>query len=162
RRELGSAGKDSGDPRLFDARASIGKLLGQSFEQLWSCEHAADVVPGLENRDRLFDDMGFIFVEHFGFAPLDQLDDPPGVQIHTEADAAPVLTQVLDREPEPSRPGWTKHQPICALWKKLFGQRLAEHFVVNAKVFKLEPALWNPGCAAGLKREHGFARQSLW
>src|SRR5262249_48780090 len=80
----------------------------------------------------------------------------------TEADAAPVLTQVLDREPEPSRPGWTKHQPICALWKKLFGQRLAEHFVVNAKVFKLEPALWNPGCAAGLKREHGFARQSLW
>ena len=53
-------------------------------------------------------------------ALLDQLDDPARIEIDAEADAAAVLGEVLDRQPQPPRPGRAEHQPVRALREELF------------------------------------------
>src|SRR5262249_37281213 len=82
-------------------------------------------------------------------------------EVHTEANPPAVLTQMLDGQPQPARTRRSEHEPVGALRKKLFGERLAEHFIVGAKVFDLEAALRHAGRAAGLEGEDRLALQSL-
>src|SRR5262249_57178281 len=79
----------------------------------------------------------------------------------TKTNTAAVLTQVLDRQPQPARPRRPEHQPVGAQRKILFGESLAEHFVVNAKVFDLQAALRNAGRPAGFEGEERLALQPL-
>ena len=89
RRELGAAREDAGDAHLPDGRAHRLEPQRQRLEQLGRREHAADVVAGLQDRDRLIDDVILVGLEVLAPSLLDQLDHPPRVEIHTEADAAP-------------------------------------------------------------------------
>ena len=75
----------------------------QRLEQLRRGEHALDVVPGAEDRDRLIDAVLLVRFEVLHPALLDQLDDPPRIEIDAEADAAAVLGEMLDRQPQPPR-----------------------------------------------------------
>ena len=90
-------------------------LQRQRLQQLRRREHAADVVAGAEDRDRLVDDVVLVGLEVIHPALLDQLDDPARIEIDREADAAAVLRQMLDRQPQPARTARPQHQPVGAL-----------------------------------------------
>src|SRR5262249_42225121 len=162
RSEFGTPGEYSSDTRFSDGSTTIGKFLGQRLEQLWGSKHATYIVPGAQDSDRLIDYVRLILVEHFGLAPLNQLDHPSRIEIDAEADAASVLTKMFNRKPEPSRSGRSQHQPVRALREILFGQSVAEHLVVGAKVFKLQAALGHTGAPAGLKGKDWFAGDPFW
>src|SRR5262245_11186066 len=68
---------------------------------------------------------------------------------------------MLYRQPQPARPRRPEHQPVRAARKILFGERLAKHFIVGAKVFYLQAALRHPGRSAGFEGEERLAFQSL-
>src|SRR5215813_13381890 len=68
---------------------------------------------------------------------------------------------MLDREPQPARPRWPEHQPVGAPRKVLVGERLAEHFVVDAEVVDLEAAFWHAGRSASFEGEDRLAPESL-
>ena len=103
RRELRAAAEDALDAGLGDARPVFDQPHGERFQQLGRHERALDVVPGAENGDRLIDDVVFVFLGFLDFAFLEQLDDPPRIEIDAEADPAAILGQVLDGQPQPAR-----------------------------------------------------------
>src|SRR5262249_14277808 len=73
------------------------------------------------------------------------------IEIDAETDAAAVLAEMLDGEPQSPRAGRAEHQPVGPLWKVLLRQRVAEHLVVDPVVFDDDAALGDPGGAAGLE-----------
>src|SRR5262245_1952248 len=85
-------------------------------------------------------------------AALDQLDHPPRVEIHAETDAAAMLGEVLDGEPQPPWTARPHHDPIGTLGKRAVGQLFAESFVVNAEVVDVDARLRHTRAAARLKR----------
>ena len=105
-------------------RAPLLQRRGQRFEQLGRGEHAADVVAGAEDRDRLVDAMLLVGFEVLHPALLDQLDDPARIEIDAEANAAAMLGQMLDRQPQPPRARGAQHQPVRALGKYSSGSVL--------------------------------------
>ena len=110
---------------------SFSSRPAQGVEQLRRREHALDVVVGRQDRHRLIDDVLLVGLEVLHPALLDELDDPARIEIDAEADAAAVLAQVLDRQPQPARAGRAEHQPVRSLGEVLVGQRVAEHLVVD-------------------------------
>ena len=93
--------------------------MAQRLEQLRRGEHALDVVAGAKDRQRLVDAVLLVRFEVLHPALLDELDDPARIEIDAEADAAAMLGQVLDRQPQPPRAGRAEHQPVRALGKVL-------------------------------------------
>ena len=91
------------------------------------------------------------------FAALDELDDPAGIEIDTEGDAAAVLGEVLDGQAQAARAAWAEHEPITSWGKCLILQGLGKVFVVDAEVFDLQAALGDAGGAAGFEDVHGAA-----
>ena len=128
-------------PRFF-------QFHGQRLQQLGRGEHALDVVAGAQNRDRLIDAVLLVRFEVLRPALLDELDDPPRIEIDAEADAAAILSQVLDRQPQPPRTRGAQHQPVGALGEILFRQRRGKQLVVGAEVVDRDPALGNARGAA--------------
>ena len=92
-----------------------------------------DLVAGREHRHRLVDHVFLVQLELVHRAALDELDDPTRVEVDAEADAAAVLAEVLDCEPESAGAGRTEHQPVRALREVRVGQRLGEALVVERK-----------------------------
>src|SRR6187431_3360467 len=92
---------------------------------------------------------------------LDELNDPPRIEIDAKADAASVLGQMLDRQPKAPRARGAKHQPIRSHWKILLGKRLAEERIIGAKVVDRNAALRHAGRSAGFKHICRLACQSL-
>ena len=90
-------------PGLRDARALLLQPLAQGVEQLRRGEHALDVVPGREDRHRLVDAVFLVGLQVLHPALLDELDHPARVEVDAEADAAAILAEVLDRQPQPPR-----------------------------------------------------------
>ena len=88
RRELGAAAEDAGDAGVFERLALLLERLAQGLEQLRRGEHALDVVPGREDRQRLVDAVLLVRFEVLHPALLDQLHDPPRIEVDAEADAA--------------------------------------------------------------------------
>ena len=84
-----------------------------------------------------------------------------GIEVHAEADAAAVLAQVLDRQPQPPRAGRPQHQPVRPLGEELFRQRLAEHLVVDAEIVGDDAALGDAGRAARLEDVDRLVLQPL-
>jgi hypothetical protein len=95
----------------------------------------------------------------FGPACFYQLDDPARVQVHAETDAAAMLAQVLDRQPQAPRSRRSEHQPVSSPRKVLVGERAAEDFVVDPEVLDADARLRRACRAAGLEHEDRFARQ---
>ena len=124
-------------------------------------EHAADVVAGLQNRDRLVDDVILVGLEVLGPALLDQLDDPARIEIDAEADPAAVLAQMLDGEPQAPGTRRPEHQPVRAARKLVVRQRTAEQLVVDAEVFARDARFRNARRAAGLEDVDRLAGQPL-
>ena len=87
-------------PISRDAGAALLQRHGQRVEQLGRGEHAADVVPGREDRDGLVDAVLLVRFQVLHPALLDQLDDPARIQVDAEADAAAILRQVFHRQPQ--------------------------------------------------------------
>ena len=129
---------------LLDRRPHRLEAKRERLEQLRRREHAADVVPGLEDRDGLIDDVILVGLQVLAPALLDELDDPARIEIDAEADAAAVLREVLDRQAQPARARRPEHQPVRALREELVGQRLAEQLVVDAEVLATRRA--SSGC----------------
>ena len=150
RRHLGAAAEDAANARLLQR-----DLLGQRLEQLGRDEQAADVVVRLEQRQRLIDHVALVRLHLIHLARLQQLDDPARIEVDAERDAAAMLRQVLDRQPQPARTGGADHQPVAALGKVLVGQRVAEHLVVDPEVVDVDARLRHAGRSAGLEREDG-------
>src|SRR5690606_28800388 len=92
---------------------------------------------------------------------LDQLHHPPGVEIHAETDAATVLAEMLNRQPQTPRARRAEHHPVAALWEMFIRQRLAEHLVVDLPVVDLETRLRNARCAARFEHIGWLADQTL-
>ena len=135
-------------PVSREAAAAFFQRQAQRLDQLRRAEHALHVVPGAEDRDRLIDAVLLVRFEVLHPALLDELDDPPRIEIDAEANAAAMLGQVLDRQPQPPRAGRAEHQPVRAQRKILLRQRVAEQRVVDAKVFDRDAALRDAGRAA--------------
>src|SRR4029079_17951867 len=98
-----AARENSGDARLANRRSDLLEFERERFEQLGRGEHAADVVIGLQNGDRLLDHVILVGLQMLAPALLDQLDDPSRVEIDAKADAAAILRQMLDGETQPAR-----------------------------------------------------------
>src|SRR5262249_29474328 len=131
------------------------------FEQFRRSEQAANIVAGAQNRYRLLDYVGFVLIQSFGLTPLDQLDHPARIKVDAKANAAAILAKVFDSKTQPARPRWSKHQPVSTPRKIFIRQRVAEHFIVDAKVFDLEPALGDAGRPSGFEGENWLALESL-
>ena len=147
RRHLGAAAEHAGDAGLLQRDA-----LAQRFEQLRRGEQALDGVVRLEERQRLVDDVALVELHHLHLAHLDQLDHPARIEIDHEADAAAMLREMFDGEPQPARAARADHQPVSALRKLVVRQRLAEQLVVDAEVVDVDARLRHAGAAAGLER----------
>ena len=81
----------------------------QRFEQLRRGEHALDVMAGGEDCDRLIDTMFLVFFQVLHPAFFDQLHDPAGIEVDAEADAVPMLGQVLNRQSQTAGAAGAKH-----------------------------------------------------
>jgi hypothetical protein len=114
-------------------------------------EEAADPVVGLEDREGLLDDVPLVPLHRRDLAGLDLLDDPAGVEVHHEADAAAELAEVLDREPQAPRPGGPHLEPVGALREEFVGQGDAEELVVDPEVLDADAGLGHPGRSPGLE-----------
>src|SRR5262245_39878588 len=106
---------------------------------------------GREDSDRLINAVLLVSLEVFHPAFLNQFDDPTRIEVDTEADATAILSQVLDRQPQTSRAGWSKHQPVGALWKILLWKRIAKERIVGAEVVDGNPAFWDACGSAGFE-----------
>ena len=84
-------------------------------------------------------------------ALLDQLDHPPRIEIDAETNAAAMLRQMLDCQPQPPRPRRAQHQPVRAVRKILLRQRVAEERVVGPKILDRHAALRHARGAARLE-----------
>jgi hypothetical protein len=67
------------------------------LEQLRRREHAADVVPRLQDRDGLIDHVILVRLEVLAPTVLQQLDHPPRIEIDAETDPSAILREVFDR-----------------------------------------------------------------
>ena len=153
--------KMPGDAGVLQARPVRLQSIGQRLEQLGRGEQALDVVTGRQHRDRLVDHVVLIGLEVLHPALLDELDHPPGIQVHAEADAAPVLGQMLDGQPQPPGAARPQHEPVAPPGKVLVGQGVGEELVVGAKILLGHPALGDPGGSAGLEHERRTIRVGL-
>src|SRR5690606_40460135 len=91
RRELRAAGEDAGDARLGKGRTALFEFEAEGFDQLRSAEHALDVVSRTEDCYGLIDAVLFVGFEVIHPALLDELDDPPGVEVDTKANPTAKL-----------------------------------------------------------------------
>ena len=148
-------------PDLPDRRAHRLQPQRQRLEQLRRGEHAADVVVGLQDRDRLVDHVVLVGLQVLAPALLDQLDHPARVEVDAEGDAAAVLGQVLHRQAQAPRARRAQHQPVRAAREVLVGQRLAEDLVVGAEVLTRDAGLRDAGGAAGLEHEDRLPGEAL-
>src|SRR5262245_57290075 len=118
--------------------------------------------------------MALIRLDLLHLPRLDQLDDPPWIEIDHETDATANLRQMLDRQAQPPRTAGPDHEPVRAFRKRVVGQRLAEIRVVDAKVFvrdarlrnaraatRLEHVDWLVGVGLGYPAADGTAPQPL-
>src|SRR5262249_43961720 len=103
RSHLGATAEHALDASLLER-----DTLAQRFEQLGRREHALDVMR-LQNRQRLIDTVTLILLCPRDVALLEQLDHPARIEIDAEADAAAVLAQMLDRQPQPAWATRPKH-----------------------------------------------------
>jgi len=87
-----------------------------------------------QQSEALFDNVLFVTLGHVDFAHFDELDHPARIQVHHEANAAAVLGQVLDRQPQAARAARAEHQPVGAARESVIGERGAEGFVIQAEV----------------------------
>ena len=76
-----------------------------------------DVVPGLEDRDRLVDHVILVRLQMLAPAFLDQLDDPARIEIDAEADAAAILREMLDGQAQPARTGGARASASSSPWE---------------------------------------------
>src|SRR6185369_17111286 len=74
------------------------------------------------------------------------------IEIDEETDPATMLRQMLDRQTQTTRTGWSKRKPVSAAREEFFGQRVAERFVVDTKVVNIDTRLRHARAAAGFKR----------
>ena len=140
---------------------SSSSCSASSFQQLRRGEHAADVVIGRQEGDGLVNHM-FLILEQFVFcAPLDELDHPARVQVHTKTDPFPSLGQVLDGQAQSTRARGAQHEPVSPPGKVLLGQGFGKQLVINAEVFDVDPGLGNPRCASRFENTDGAIRQAL-
>src|SRR6185437_16177988 len=58
----------------------------------------------------------------------------------------------LDRQSQTTRTSWTKRQPVSAAREELFRQRVAERFVIDAKVVDIDTRLRHARAATRFKR----------
>ncbi len=161
RRELGAAGKNAGDAGLANRRSRRLEPQRQRLEQLRRREHAADVVTGLEYRDRLIDDVALVGLEVIHPAFLDELDDPSRIEIDAERDAAAELREMLDRQSKTAGTRGAQHQPVRAFREVLVRQRRAEQLVIGAEILERHAGLRNARRAAGLEHIRRLAGESL-
>ncbi len=110
------------------------------------------VLVRLEQRQRLIDDVALVELHHLHLAHLDQLDHPARIEIDHEADAAAMLREMFDGQPQAARSARADHQPVGALRKLVVRQRLAVVLVVDAEVVDVDARLRHAGAAAGLER----------
>ena len=118
RREFGAAAEDA-----FDSIMGEINFLGERFQQLGRREHALDIGMAAENGQGLVDAMLLIEVGFLNFAALDGLDDPAGIEIDAEGDAAAMLGEVLDGKAQSARAGRTEHEPVRAFGEGFVGER---------------------------------------
>ena len=71
----------------------------------------------LEQRQRLVDDVALVRLHLIHLARLDELDDPARVEVHAEADAAAMLGQMFDGQPQAARAGGADHEPVAPFGK---------------------------------------------
>src|SRR5262249_14921110 len=110
----------------------------------------------------LIDHVIFVGAEVLGPAFPDELDDPSWVQVHAEADTAPILGEVFHREPEAAWTGRPQHQPVRTPRKELVWKRLAEDFVVDPEVVERDTRLRGARGAAGFEDVDRFPLASSW
>lgn len=94
-------------PRLSSPIANESKSFGVANMHL--------IMSGGENGNCLINTVLFVCFQMFHPALLDQLDDPAGIQIDAEADAAAELAQVLNRQIQPTvtgRPSISQFAPF--------------------------------------------------
>ena len=115
-------------PVSLNVLPCFSSAVAERFEQLRRGEHALDVVPGREDRQRLVDAVLLVRLQVLHPALLDELDDPPRIEIDAEADAAAVLARCSTASRSRRGPLGPEHQPVGPLGKILVGQRVAEKF----------------------------------
>src|SRR5579862_9100278 len=72
----------------FDAVADEIDLFAQGFEKLGRRKHALNIRMAAENGQGLIDAMLFVEIGFLNFAALEAFDDPAGIEIDAEGDAA--------------------------------------------------------------------------
>jgi hypothetical protein len=115
-----------------------------------------DVVVRAQQRQALLDHVLLVALGLIEFAQLEELDDPAWIEIHHEADAAAVLCQVLDGQPEAARTARADHQPVRSAREKLIRQRGAKGFVIGTEVVDTDARFGNAGRAARFECKDGL------
>jgi len=113
------------------------------------------------SRQRLIDDVTLVGFHLIHLPVLDQLDHPARVEIDHEADAAAVLRQVLDGQPQPPRAARSDHQPVGPFRERIIGERFAEVRIVDPEVLVRDSRLRHTGAAAGLEHVDRLVRVRL-
>ena len=108
----------------------------------------------------LIDHMLLVLFSHLCLAHFDQLNDPARIEINHETNTATILGQVFYGQAQTARTGWTQRQPVGAMRKKLFGQGIAERFIINAKIVDADPRLRHTSAAPSFERVDRPARIS--
>ena len=146
-------------PGHAEQPADLEVLAGLRHDGLVSRHHQQT---GLQDRHRLIDDVVLVGLQVLAPALFDQLDDPPGIEVDAEADAAAaVLREVLDREPQAARPRRPQHQPVGASREEFIRQRVAEDLVVGPEVVDRHAGFRGAGRPARFENEHRFALEPL-
>src|SRR5262245_25704058 len=105
RSHLRSAAEDPAYAHLLQAH-----FFADRFEQFRRREHALDLM-GLQQNERLLDDVLLVSLRFLNVAALEELDHPPRIKIKPETNSTTMLRQMLHREPQPPRTAGTHHDP---------------------------------------------------
>ena len=73
----------------------------------------------LDDRRRLIDDVLLITLGDICVARGKLCLDPTGIEIDVITASTAHIRKMLNRQTQPPRPRWTKHQPVRALWEQL-------------------------------------------
>ena len=149
-------------PAFTKTAAAFFKRQAQCLDQLRRAEHALHFVSCAENRERLIDAVLLVRFELLHPAFLDELDDPARIEVDAEADAAAVLGQMLDGQPQASRPRGPKHQPIRPMREILLGQRVAEKRIVGPEIFDSRCGSSARRWCRPFRRRRSACRPALW
>ncbi len=103
RRHLSAAAKHARDPHLLQRN-----FFTQRFEKFGSREQATNIFVRFQESQPLLDDVLLVLLGHLRLAHLQQLDHPTRIEIDHETDPAAMLSQVLDRETQPTWTSWSK------------------------------------------------------